>query len=89
MQQASTCRVFFASLKGLVAFFTRFTKRKIVLVEFLPRQLPYVCPTRWNYASRLVNTVHEKLDDLRLLFESLLDNAIDIPSAVLSPFWVM
>ena len=35
--------------------------------------------------SHLVNTVHEKLDDLRLLFDSLIDNAIDIQSAVLTP----
>ena len=53
--------------------------------EFLQRRLPHVCPTRWNYASRLVNREHEKLVDLRLVFDLLLDNAIDIPSAVLTP----
>ena len=85
VQQISTCKVFFASLNGLAAFFTQSTKRTKVLDEFLQRRLPHVCPTRWNYASRLVNTVHEKLDDLRLVFDSLLDNAIDIPFAVLTP----
>ena len=69
----------------MAAFFTQSTKRTKVLDEFLQRRLPHVCPTRWNYALRLVNTVHEKLDDLRLVFDLLLDNAIRIPSAVLTP----
>ena len=47
--------------------------------------LPHVCPTRWNYASCLVNTEHEKLDDLRVVFDWLLDNAINIPFALLTP----
>ena len=85
VQEISTCKIFFASLNGLAAFFTQSTKRTRVLDEFLQRRLPHVCPTRWNYASRLVNTVHEKLDDLRLVFDLLLDNAIHIPSAVLTP----
>ena len=69
----------------MAAFFTQSTKRTKVLDEFLQRRLPHVCPTRWNYALRLVNTVHEKLDDLGLVFDLLLDNAIRIPSAVLTP----
>ena len=85
VQRISTCKIFFASLNGLAAFFTQSTKRTKVLDEFLPRRLPHVCPTHRNYASRLVNTVHEKLDDLRLVFDLLLDNAIDIPCAELTP----
>ena len=85
VQQISTSKVFLASLNGLAAFFTKSTKRTKVLDEFLERRLSSVCSTRWNYASSLINTADEKLDDLRLVFDSLLDNAIDIPFAVLTP----
>ena len=78
-------KYFFESLNNLAASFIQSTKRTKVLDEFLQRRLPYVCPTRWNNATRLVNTVHKKLDDLRLVFDLMLNNAIDIPSAVLTP----
>ena len=78
-------KYFFASLNNLAASFTQSTWRTKVLDEFLQRRLPHVCPTRWNNATRLVNTVYKKLDDLRLVFDLMLDNAIDIPSAVLTP----
>ena len=75
----------FCIFKRFGCFFYTIYKQAKVLDEFLQKRLPHVCPTRWNYAAGLVNTVHKKLHDLRLVFDSLLDNDIDIPSAALPP----
>lgn len=38
------------------------------------RRLPTVATTRWNYSSRLVNTVYSYRFDLILLFEEMIDD---------------
>ena len=43
-----------------------------------------MCATHWNYASRLVHTVYQKLEELRLVFNTLLSNADEISSPVLA-----
>ena len=75
---------FFASLNGLAAFFTQFAKRTKLLDEFLHCHLPHVCATRWNYASRLIHTGYQKLEELQLVFKTLLNNADEISSPVRS-----
>ena len=44
-----------------------------------------MCATRWNYISALVGTVSEKLEQLRLVLDTLLCNANEVSSAVLAP----
>lgn len=57
------CKVFFATLNGLVTFFTGSTKRTQLLDDICKRRLPKVAPTWWQYTSRLVNTVLENRTD--------------------------
>ena len=77
-------KFFFASLNGLAAFFTQSAKRTTLLDEFVHCRLPHVCATRWNYSSRLVHTVYQKPEELRLVFNTLLNNADEISYAVLA-----
>ena len=78
------CRMFFAPLSGLAAFFSKSPKRAKFLDKFLSRRLPHVCPTRWNYSSRLVNTVHEKKEELRLVFRTMLEHQSEVENDTLS-----
>ena len=75
MQQATShvpaVRVFFSDLCGIATFFTRSPKRTSILDQIVERKLPRASPTRWNFNSRIVNTVHENLEDLMQCFESI------------------
>ncbi|XP_070822084.1 zinc finger MYM-type protein 1-like [Chaetodon trifascialis] len=75
MQQATShvpaVRVFFSDLCGIATFFTRSPKRTSILDQIVERRLPRASSTRWNFNSRIVNTVHENLDDLMQCFESI------------------
>lgn len=68
------CRIFFQTLSGLPAFFSKSSKRTIALEEFVQRKLPSVAPTRWNFTSRLVQTVKEYSVQLIEFFESIVEN---------------
>ncbi len=46
------CKIFFANLGGLSAFFTRSPKRTKLLDDFCARRLPRVSNVRWNFNSR-------------------------------------
>ncbi|KAL4154101.1 hypothetical protein QTP88_001934 [Uroleucon formosanum] len=71
------CRTFFQTMSGLAAFFSKSSKRTNVLQNFVKRKLPSVAPTRWNFTSRLVNTIKENYDMLLLFFEHIHDNSDD------------
>ncbi|XP_077450922.1 uncharacterized protein LOC144069402 [Stigmatopora argus] len=68
------CKIFFAHLNGFVAFFSRSPRRTQLLDEICQRRLPRVAPTRWQYASRVVNTVFEKRAALKELFHHILEH---------------
>ncbi|XP_070406828.1 zinc finger MYM-type protein 1-like [Nothobranchius furzeri] len=68
------CKVFFANLNGLAAFFSRSPKRTQLLDDVCKRRLPRVAPTRWQYSSRLVNAVFENRVALKELFGHILDH---------------
>ncbi|XP_077447404.1 zinc finger MYM-type protein 1-like [Stigmatopora argus] len=68
------CKIFFAHLNGFVAFFSRSPRRTQLLDEICQRCLPRVAPTRWQYASRVVNTVFEKRAALKELFHHILEH---------------
>ncbi|GAB1597398.1 uncharacterized protein LOC115225801 isoform X1 [Argonauta hians] len=68
------CKIFFAHLNGLAAFFSRSPKRAQLLDEICQRRLPHVAPTRWQYTSRIVNTVLEMKDALKELFQHILED---------------
>ncbi|XP_041850455.1 zinc finger MYM-type protein 1-like [Melanotaenia boesemani] len=43
------CKVFFANLSGLAAFFSRSPKRTQLLDDLCKQRLPHVAPTQWQY----------------------------------------
>lgn len=59
-------KVFFATLGGFTSFFSKSTKRVMMLEDAGCAKMPRNAPTRWNFTSRVVNTVasnHDKLID--------------------------
>ena len=65
------CRLFFKTLSGMSAFFTKSPKRTKALNDFVKRRLPNVAPTRWCFVSRIVNTVCEERINLEDFFSYL------------------
>ncbi|KAJ4426387.1 hypothetical protein ANN_27201 [Periplaneta americana] len=73
LQQSLECnkdlKVFFSGLKSLPTFFSHFSKRLHELSAFMPRKLPSLSNTRWNFTSRLIHTVSENREALIMFFE--------------------
>ena len=57
-------------MNGLTAFFTHSSKRTHALSEYVKNKMPSVAPTRWNFTSRLVNTVAEYRRELIEFFRN-------------------
>lgn len=66
------CRIFFQTLGGLAAFFSKSSKRVHALQQFVARKLPTVAPTRWNFTSRLSNTVQKYRPQLVEFFQHII-----------------
>lgn len=79
------CKIFFSTLGGIAAYFSRSPKRAKFLDNFLQRRLPSVCPTRWNYTKRLVNTVFLHKNDLCEVFTAILNHHNEIEQEMLAP----
>ena len=75
MQQATSrikkVNIFFSDLSGIATFFSRSPKRTSILDQTVARRLPRASSTRWNFNSRVVNTVYENRDDLIECFEAI------------------
>ena len=75
MQQATSrikkVNIFFSDLSGIATFFSRSPKRTSILDQTVARRLPRASSTRWNFNSRVVNTVYENRDDLIQCFEAI------------------
>ncbi|KAK6297140.1 hypothetical protein J4Q44_G00317230, partial [Coregonus suidteri] len=63
--------IFFSDLSGITTFFSRSPKRTSILDQTVARRLPRPSSTRWNFNSRVVNTVYENRDDLIVCFEAI------------------
>ena len=57
-------KIFFKTLEGLSAFFSKSTKRTQLLNEVVKRRIPRASPTRWSSNSRLLQTVGMYHSDL-------------------------
>ena len=68
------CKIFFSTLGGLSSFFTSSSKRTAVLDDMVKRRFPKLAPTRWNYSSRLVETVRDNQEELIQLFEHVTES---------------
>ena len=77
------CLIFFQSLNGLSAFFSRSSKRSHELRQFKSRKLPAVAPARRNFTSRISNTVLKHRNQLMDFFQYVVDNPEDWDSDTL------
>ena len=77
LMHITECKVFFQTLNGVAAFFPKSSKRTAALSEFCAKKMPSVAPTRWNFTSRLSNTVHEYRESLMQFFESIIEDVDD------------
>ena len=68
------CKLFFATISGIASFFSVSTKRNNVLNETINKKFPKLATTRWNYSSRLVNTIKSERQGLSDLFENIIEN---------------
>ena len=62
--QNTNVRVFFNSLSGIPAFFSKSPQRMTALENTAGSRIPRPSATRWNFKSRTVNAVHEMKDAL-------------------------
>ena len=62
--QNKSVRVFFNNLSGIPSFFSNSPQRMAVLDEVSHRRIPRSSATRWNFKSRIVQTVFELQDIL-------------------------
>lgn len=69
--QNTQVRVFFSDLSGIPAFFSNSSHRSDMLEQIVKVRLPRVAPTRWNFNSRIVNTVYENRENLILCFHEI------------------
>lgn len=75
VQFIKECKIFFKTLSGFCSFFSHSTKRVNALNESeVKKRFPSVSVTRWNYNSRIVNTVHENKTELISFFEHIVDD---------------
>lgn len=74
LKQASSSikevRIFFANVSAFSSFFSSSPKRKDVLLEVCERRgLPRTMETRWNFQSRVVQSIFESKEHLKHCFE--------------------
>lgn len=69
VSQIRECRIFFLTVNGIAAFFSKSTKRTQALDDEIKKRLPRVSQTRWNYNSRVVERIHEQKKELIDLFK--------------------
>ena len=62
--QNKSVRVFFNNLSGIPSYFSNSAQRMAVLDEVAHRRIPRSSATRWNFKSRIVQTVYELRDAL-------------------------
>jgi hypothetical protein len=60
-----------------VSFFNNSTKKTAFYDKFCKKRLPQICLTRWNYLSRVVDTVFEEKSNLITLFSEMSENVDD------------
>ncbi|KAM3858201.1 zinc finger MYM-type protein 1 [Diretmus argenteus] len=68
------CEVFFKTVEGLAAYFSKSTKRSNLPDEVVKRRIPPAAATRWNSNSRLVQTIMFHHADLREVFNVIQEN---------------
>ncbi|XP_018915130.2 zinc finger MYM-type protein 1 [Bemisia tabaci] len=78
------CKIFFSSASLIAAFFSQSSRRGKYLDEFLSRRLPQICPTGWNYSSRLISTLCGNRSLLINVFETMLACPDEVEADILA-----
>jgi hypothetical protein len=73
-KQIRECRIFFSNVSGFSEFFTKSTKRTNLLDSICKKRLPSNSETRWNFKSRVVNTLFDKRINLIEVFDHIIEN---------------
>lgn len=68
------CNIFFKTLSGFAAFFSKSSKRKAAFDTLSNSRLSSVAPTRWIYTEGLVEVIKEVKTDLVVFLESIINN---------------
>ena len=74
VSQISQIRLFFANLDGFSVFFSRSPKRVEYLDKYVARRIPRSAQTRWNFQSRIIDTVYRCQNDLVECFKDIIAN---------------
>ena len=74
VESIKSCKIFFATIEGLSAFFSHSAKRCAALDQMVRRRLPRVAPTRWSSQSRLVNVVYDERSELCEFFNTVIES---------------
>ena len=69
------CKIFFITLAGFGTFFSKSTKRTEALDSEVKKRFPSLVATRWNYNSRLLETVYEYRKEINNVLKSMSENA--------------
>ena len=67
-------KLFFINIAGFSSFFSKSSKRTHALDLIVKKRLPSVSATRWNFHSRIVETINNHKVDFELLFETIVEN---------------
>jgi hypothetical protein len=67
-------RIFFSTLSGFSAYFSKSTKRTNVLDAICGNRLPTNASTRWNFTSRAIFTVNSHRHKLIEVFDFIINN---------------
>ena len=67
-------KYFFVHLGGFTSFFSKSSKRVALLKDHGCARMPRSAPTRWNFTSRVVNTVASNYDKLVEIFDHFVDH---------------
>lgn len=67
----TSVRIFFANLNGIAAFFSHSPDRRAALEHVCDKKIPRPSKTRWNFQSRIIQTVFTYKDDILECFENV------------------
>jgi hypothetical protein len=68
------CRIFFATLTSIPAFFNQSAKRTFVLDSVIGKRIPKSCETRWASRSKIIHIVASEWNNLISVFSRIFDD---------------
>jgi hypothetical protein len=68
------CRIFFATLTSIPAFFNQSAKRTFVLDSVIGKRIPKSCETRWASRSKIIHIVDSEWNNLISVFSRIIDD---------------